>query len=1161
MKTNPDCTGSVLVLSATPTTLPVLLWRLVRDRDGRLIVLDLAGRGARCLDGVARLLEDRKVLWLDYANRLRPAPGLHFSGTDADRVRLERLLWNFLLLSGKQVTPEYMRWLLHVAGELAATGKVTLGALLRVVSHPHLRTGPTAIVDTEGFTVDRKSAENFTEALAWCLRFPLVAALAEGRDDARIQLGAVRHDLVWMEASSEYLERVERMLVNACMICEAVSIADENPCGDEPARFTQVLHLLPGPSVVQHWADHLKPRPNLRHVVVMYCNEGKIPAGVAVVAGYFQELWVHGPLKGFGATWLPQTMRGMLEKIGEDQLRVIPREGEPFGVRVRVPQMEQSTIQVLRRGSALKLPPTAVPQLGEWVAESARGLQGAGHIYARLADRDALFAAWQRMNKKNKDSRGVDGITIRQFAETLDRELDQLAGELATGTYRCQPLRQATMPKTDGGTRSLGIPCIRDRVVQMACLEQIEPLFEAGFSPFSFGFRPRRSAHHALAAGLDLMAGGRSWVLHGDIEKCFDSIDHDILMGLLSLRIPDAQVLDLIRQWFSVEVVDLYETWWNDLGVPQGESLSPLFANVYLDVLDQYFRREGIAFVRYADDLVCFFATEADAQAARGRTSEFLQSRLRLRFKEKKTHIVGPSGAFPFLGFEVSLKEVKILPDRISRAQEVVRDQLIPMGSAIEPSAWVEGMARFNAIVRGFRNYFSWEKRETIRNQLARLDVRTEELATTLLPDTRRHDDLWKQRERFALAAKETEPSDAQSAKVLRANFGRYPGERPAEVDGSFRNWGESPEQEMQKKASAAKPVASRKQDAWKTRREEGVLLEGGRLLILLHGCYVKLEGDALRVRVRKQDIEQIPLDGLQYVLLQGIGASISAELAAELANRSIPLALASSWGIPEAISTPVRSTTARLRRIQILRGQEPEVQEAGVRMIAAKIGNQRAVLCTFAKYRKHRQAPATAEIEEAIRDMGRCLDDLKGIAPSSNNWQAVVMGYEGRAAARYWDILRRMLPPKLGFEGRVGQGATDPVNMCLNYLYGILYTEVWRAVLAVGLDPYFGVLHRSGRDQGSLVFDMIEELRAPFVDRVILGMIGRGFVPRVGRHGRLKTVTRRQLARAFFKRWQNPIAWRSKKLAPARILEVQVRAIAGLFEGKKTYRPYKMKW
>jgi len=619
-------------------------------------------------------------------------------------------------------------------------------------------------------------------------------------------------------------------------------------------------------------------------------------------------------------------------------------------------------------------------------------------------------------------------------------------------------------------------------------------------------------------------------------------------------------VLDLIRQFFSVEVVDLRETWWNDLGVPQGESLSPLFANVYLDVLDQYFHREGIAFVRYADDLVCFFSTEAEAMEARSKISEFLQSHLRLRLKDKKTHIVGPTCAFPFLGFQVSGKEVAILPDRITRAQEVVRDQLIPMAGTSDPNVWCEGMARFNSIVRGFRNYFFWERGTVILRQLARLDVRTEELAATLLPDTRRHEELWKQRERFAPVAKETEASDAQSAKVLRANFGRYPGERPPEVDAGFRNWGEA-SVPIATGARKEGPVASGKQDAWKTRREEGVLLQDGRLLILLHGCYVKLEGDALRVRVRKQDLALVPLDGLQYVLLQGIGAGLSAELAGELANRSIPLALASSWGVPEAISTPLRSTTARLRRIQILRAQEPSVLAAGGRMIAAKIGNQRAVLCNFAKYRRHRQAPVTVEIEEAIRELSRCLEGLVGIAPQGANWQSVIMGYEGRAAAKYWDILRRMLPPKLGFTGRIGQGATDPVNMCLNYLYGILYTEVWRAVIAVGLDPYFGVLHRSGRDQGSLVFDLIEELRAPFVDRVILGMIGRGFLPGVGRHGRLRTQSRRQLARAFFKRWLTEMAWRSKKLAPARILETQVRDLAGLFEGKKTYRPFKMKW
>jgi CRISPR-associated protein Cas1 len=170
-------------------------------------------------------------------------------------------------------------------------------------------------------------------------------------------------------------------------------------------------------------------------------------------------------------------------------------------------------------------------------------------------------------------------------------------------------------------------------------------------------------------------------------------------------------------------------------------------------------------------------------------------------------------------------------------------------------------------------------------------------------------------------------------------------------------------------------------------------------------------------------------------------------------------------------------------------------------------------------------------------------------------------MGFEGHAAAVYWGRLVRLIPTAFAFGGRVTGSATDPVNQCLNYTYGILYGEVWRAIVKAGLDPYFGLMHGSKRDQGSLVFDLIEEFRAPFADRLVVGMLGRGFQPEIGEHGLLKTKTRKQLATAFIKRWLDKIPWRSRTINPASLLMRQARDLARLFSHEGSYHPFKMKW
>lgn len=152
-------------------------------------------------------------------------------------------------------------------------------------------------------------------------------------------------------------------------------------------------------------------------------------------------------------------------------------------------------------------------------------------------------------------------------------------------------------------------------------------------------------------------------------------------------------------------------------------------------------------------------------------------------------------------------------------------------------------------------------------------------------------------------------------------------------------------------------------------------------------------------------------------------------------------------------------------------------------------------------------------------------------------------------------------MPRELGFPGRRTRDAIDPFNQTVNYVYGLLYGEVWRSVLCAGLDPYAGILHGSERDQGSLVFDVIEEFRAPFADRLALGMLGRGFRPHFGKEGELRLGTRRLLIRAFHRMWAKPIRWRGNPISPAQILTEQCKTLARTYLGEATYRPFQFRW
>jgi RNA-directed DNA polymerase len=281
-------------------------------------------------------------------------------------------------------------------------------------------------------------------------------------------------------------------------------------------------------------------------------------------------------------------------------------------------------------------------------------------LYDKVARSDILWRAWAEV-ASNQGAAGVDGVTITQIADGgvvgVGAFLDDLAPRLRAKTYRPRPLRRVHIPKPGqpGVTRPLGIPCVADRVVMTAAKLVLEPIFEADFSPVSFGFRPKRSAHQALEAIRVAANRGADWVLDADIKACFDEIDHTALMVQVERRVVDGEMLKLLRAWLRVGVFDGGVVSDPEAGTPQGSPISPLLANVALHVVDvAWAASAGLGtLVRYADDFVVLTTSRQRAEEARRRIETTLAG-LGLRLHPDKTRIVclkdGEDG-FDFLGF------------------------------------------------------------------------------------------------------------------------------------------------------------------------------------------------------------------------------------------------------------------------------------------------------------------------------------------------------------------------------------------------------------------------------------------------------------------------------------------------------------------------------
>ena len=295
-------------------------------------------------------------------------------------------------------------------------------------------------------------------------------------------------------------------------------------------------------------------------------------------------------------------------------------------------------------------------------------------IREEVVARENLGRALKRV-RSNKGSPGVDGMTTQELPAYLKQAWPRLKAELLAGTYRPQPVKRVAIPKPGGGVRALGIPTVVDRFIQQAILQVLTPLYDPTFSPSSYGFRPAKGAHQALEAGRQHVASGRTWVVDLDLERFFDRVNHDVLLGRLAKRIGDPRVLRVIRRYLEAGVLADGVVIDRHGGTPPGGPLSPLLANILLDELDRELERRGHAFCRYADDVRIYVRRQRAGERVLASVARFLERTLRLQVNHAKS-AVAPTGERTFLGYRLSGREparLGIAPESLQRAKDTVR--------------------------------------------------------------------------------------------------------------------------------------------------------------------------------------------------------------------------------------------------------------------------------------------------------------------------------------------------------------------------------------------------------------------------------------------------------------------------------------------------------
>lgn len=372
----------------------------------------------------------------------------------------------------------------------------------------------------------------------------------------------------------------------------------------------------------------------------------------------------------------------------------------------------------------------------------------AGPSMEAVIERENLRQALAQV-KRNKGAAGIDEMTVEELPAYLKEHWPTIRARLLDGTYRPQPVRRVEIPKASGGLRPLGIPTVLDRFIQQAVLQVLQADWDGTFSEASFGFRPKRSGHQAVERAQAYIASGHAVVVDIDLEKFFDRVNHDILMGLIAKRVADKRLLKLIRAFLNAGVLEGGLVSPTEEGTPQGGPLSPLLSNLMLDVLDKELEKRGHRFVRYADDCNIYVRSQKAGERVLAGIERFLDKRLKLKINKAKSAVAKPS-IRKFLGFSFTIEQPprrRIAPQAVARFKARVRELTRRTGGR----SLAQIVKELSVYLKGWRGYFGFCQTPSVLRAL----------------------DEWIRRRLRAVAWKQWKRGPARFAELRRRGVGR----------------------------------------------------------------------------------------------------------------------------------------------------------------------------------------------------------------------------------------------------------------------------------------------------------------------------------------------------------------------------------------------------
>ena len=685
-------------------------------------------------------------------------------------------------------------------------------------------------------------------------------------------------------------------------------------------------------------------------------------------------------------------------------------------------------------------------------------------MYYSLFDDSNIKEAWNKVKFKNT-SGGIDGVSINSFEENLQQNLLEIKNSLKNNSYIPEPYERIYIKKENKKFRPIALLSLKDKIVQNAVYLFYSHKFEKMFVNSSYAYREGKGHLKAINRIKDYIARKMLYFCSIDIDNFFDSIDRTTLFQKTRVHFDNEYVQKLIEMWVLTGVVYNEKFIEQKKGIAQGGVISPLLSNLYLHQLDLELSNNNFVNVRYADNILLMGKTREEIEKALQFTKSFLDNNLSLKLNEPYK-ICSLDEGFTFCGINIKNNLFTIDKNKF--------DKLIGnFKNIIERFNFKELIPKINNSLSGVARYYApFDTKEQIRT-----------IESTIFGELKN---------KISKNADNLKISEAK--ELIRCiNFiNQYTPEELNKTIAEIIDF--SYKKDKPQVTDALKAVTQKKKQYQK------VWFKNYSISVTTYQSNIGKQGDNLVVKNQGKVLKEINPEKAENIIVSAKGTTISFDAINLCAKHGVKINYVDEFGNPFAVIMPYVFNKYSIIGKQIESFENHKAKTIIVNIITSKIKNQTNIIKAFSKSKQERKEMFSANIakmEETVDTIKKLNFDIP-----LDSFREKVLGYEGQAAIYYWSMVKELIPKQYKFTEREHQHANNVVNVMLNYGYGILYGRLLIAIIASGLSPEIGFLHKEQREKPTLSYDLIEPFRAPIVDKTVIGMLNLGI--KVSLNGKL---------------------------------------------------------